>query len=142
MWYVRSIFEVWALIFFGCGAHRANVRVLAVVVAVAAVAACNALIVPLRLEHQIEVHRRSPSILAGFSAGQFGAAVAERAPWALQGPLEGLGVAYRQKGCENMDLLRRWVDLNSSMLVRFCKTINACACIEGHLQCSLGAGSC
>lgn len=84
---------------------RANVRVLAVVVAVAAVAASNALLVPLRLEHQIEVHPRSPGILAAHRAGEFTAV--ERDPWRLQGPLEGLDVAYRQKGCDNVELLQR-----------------------------------
>lgn len=82
-------------------------RVLAVVVAIAAVAASNALIVPLRLEHQIEAHARTPTILEGLKAGQFAAVESEGGPWGLQGPLRGLEVAFRQKGCDNMELLRR-----------------------------------
>ncbi|CAL8462140.1 g1671 [Coccomyxa elongata] len=95
---------------------RANVRVLAVVVAVAAVAASNALLVPLRLEHQIEVQPRSPGILAAHHAGLFTAAEGE--PWRLRGPLEGLGVAYQQKGCDNMELLQRKLQKHGAEMAR------------------------
>ncbi|KAK9906901.1 hypothetical protein WJX75_009933 [Coccomyxa subellipsoidea] len=97
---------------------RANVRVLAVVVAIAAVAASNALIVPLRLEHQIEAHARTPTILEGLKAGQFAAVETEGGPWGLQGPLRGLEVAFRQKGCDNMELLRRKLQKHGTEMAR------------------------
>jgi hypothetical protein len=100
------------------------VHVLAVVVGIAALAACNALFVPLRLEQQIALHARTPLLLRAHEAGWF----AEGSRWtdaaagapggggecrgraagegALDGELLALVEGYRRKGCQIMDVLQ------------------------------------
>ena len=98
-------------------------HVLAVVVAIAALAAFNALVVPLRLERQIAAHPRTPLLLRGHQAGWFGAeggafagAAAGAAAWSGgggRGPGRGqdaelwaLADGYREKGCRDMGVLQ------------------------------------
>lgn len=56
----------YALIHLSC--CRANFRVLALIVGISALAACNALYVPLRLEQVIHTHPRSAALLEAAAA--------------------------------------------------------------------------
>lgn len=83
-------------------------RLLAVVVGIAAVAACNALVVPLMLEREIERHWSSPVIRQALEAG---VSVGEDGLWSMEGfsssRLRGYSEAYRAKGCTNLTVFQR-----------------------------------
>lgn len=83
-------------------------RLLAVVVGIAAIAACNALVVPLLLEREIERHWKSPLMRRTLDAGIPGG---EDGLWTTEGfagsQLSGYSSAYRAKGCQNMALFQR-----------------------------------
>jgi hypothetical protein len=92
--------------------HRANTRVLAVVVGVALVAASNALIMPLQLEQQIFAHGRTAPILAAYERGVF-AEGSDEFDKGLEGGVLGLQQAFRAVGCENISELQRCACLAS-----------------------------
>ena len=80
------------------------------VVSIAAVAACNALLVPLQLERQIFLHPRTAPILAAHSAGVFeeGAKIFGTG---LEGQVLGMRQVFEGMGCDNLSLLQRCVHI-------------------------------
>ena len=88
--------------------RRANVRLLAVVISIAAVAACNALVVPLVLEREIERHWNTPMIRSTLAKG---IASGEDGLWSMEGftssQLSDYSKAYRAKDCQNMGTFQR-----------------------------------
>ena len=89
---------------------RANLRLLAVVIGIASIAACNALVVPLLLEGEIDRHWKSPIIRRtlerGVSAGEDGL-------WSMDAfagsQLRSYSEAYRAKSCQNMGTFQRYL---------------------------------
>lgn len=93
-------------------------RLLAVVVGIAAIAVCNALVVPLLLEREIERHWKSPLMRRTLDAGIPGG---EDGLWTIEGfagsQLSGYSSAYRAKGCQNMALFQRCLSTQTLSLV-------------------------
>ncbi len=83
-------------------------RLLAVVVGIAAIAACNALVVPLLLEREIERHWKSSLMKRTLDAS---VPRGEDGLWTTEGfagsQLSAYSSAYRAKGCQNMALFQR-----------------------------------
>ena len=91
-----------------CFLRRANLRLLAVVTGIAAIAACNALVVPLLLEREIERHGKSLLIRQTL---EMGGLAGHNGTWSLTAPssarLSSYSEAYQAKSCENMDVFQR-----------------------------------
>ncbi len=88
---------------------RANLRLLAVVIGIAAIAACNALVVPLLLEGEIDRHWKSPIIRRTLESG---IAAGEDGLWSMQAftgsQLRSYSEAYRAKSCQNLGTFQRY----------------------------------
>ena len=91
---------------------RANLRLLAVVIGIAGIAACNALVVPLLLEGEIGRHWKSPVIRRTLERG---IPTGEGGFWSMDAfassQLRSYGEAYRAKSCQNMGTFKGCVAL-------------------------------
>lgn len=87
---------------------RANLRLLAVVIGIAGIAACNALVVPLLLEGEIERHWKSPVIRRTLERGIPGG---EDGLWSTEAfassQLRSYSEAYTAKSCQNIGMFKR-----------------------------------
>ncbi|CAK0750091.1 hypothetical protein CVIRNUC_001963 [Coccomyxa viridis] len=98
---------------------KANLRLLAVVTGIAAIAACNALVVPLLLEREIERHGKSLLIRQTLEQGGL---AGHNGTWSLNAPssarLSSYSEAYQAKSCENMDVFQRKLEKHGREIAR------------------------